>query len=969
MSTALTREAALRAGPLFLETLVRHYFERIKHDTKRSTKDVPLRQDELLYDEVFSIVKKFMQASTKHTVEELQAFSNTRIPAPPWVHIVRLTVPMSCCDEAAEVLIKAFGGSEIMKKYVGGVKWWQVRGVKGVDAEWITAKKDWQEAKRRTREEQERANPEAKLSKFRRSFKQSPKTPIKRDAKGHPTLTPIKAGDGKQKEEDAKQATPDSQEKAPAHEGSEDGGTYQPEMDEMRCILYSHGGGYYFGSVDQERYSIQRLARKIHGRVFAINYRLAPQYPFPCAIQDIIASYLYLIRPPPDAAHTPVKPSHIIIAGDSAGGGLSLAALQVIRESGLPAPGGAILISPWCDFTHSFPSIFTNTDTDVIPTTGLSLHKPSALWPAPSDELTENVRNRLRRTVREVIQPRLRRNHVSRSNPNLAASGSHLATPSPSSPELGHLFPDAHPSTVPKLIPSDEGPIPIGATAKLPSPGSLTEPVTLQPPMGEKLEIKQQLQLYAPNGLLRHPLVSPALSYLGGLPPMLVIASDKEVLRDEIIYAAHKAAHPDQYPVWDEAKKMYPALDGIEERYGPTPVHLQVYDDAAHILPVLFSFTSPARYCFRSMASFCKHVTNMSPTAQSPVSPVPVFTFSPEPASPTSEAEPGSSSPENGTLNTSLMLHALDVAQVSSVSSISSLSIRSDDSPLKHKGRPDAARRAWSTTVTRRTSTRGGSPPHAREEILAGDPAVYDGIWARSEAHQDMIRERVSTQGVIRPLEPAETLPALQVPTEIIGEINELAIMRYINGKTKFDKKFSSTIKRIEKHRQRNLKVASKDTLTHISRLQHYLEKESTGKKHTLSEGLGASTNWTLAWALDADEHPPPSSIVARRDTEEAIKLARIVDRAVLAGESSLNTNNLWSLVINFLTVTPDKEMGKHHHRHHRQEHEEGAEGAEGSEKRRKRDVFMPWLKRRKDAHTPDHGKEHSDFMSGAIDV
>ena len=95
----------------------------------------------------------------------------------------------------------------------------------------------------------------------------------------------------------------------------------------------------------------------------AINYRLSPQYPFPCAIQDALAAYLYLIRPPPEAKHKPVKPQHIVIIGDSAGGGLSLALLQVIRDSGLPQCAGGVLISPWCDMSHSFPSIHTNTAT------------------------------------------------------------------------------------------------------------------------------------------------------------------------------------------------------------------------------------------------------------------------------------------------------------------------------------------------------------------------------------------------------------------------------------------------------------------------------------------------------------------------------------------------------------------------------------------------------------------------------
>lgn len=113
----------------------------------------------------------------------------------------------------------------------------------------------------------------------------------------------------------------------------------------------------------------------------AINYRLAPQYPFPCAVHDLLAACklstlvatvcarsnrpldLFLIRPPPGASHCPVKPSHIVIAGDSAGGGLSLALLQVIRDAGLPMPAGGVLVSPWCDLTHSFPSVHTNTAT------------------------------------------------------------------------------------------------------------------------------------------------------------------------------------------------------------------------------------------------------------------------------------------------------------------------------------------------------------------------------------------------------------------------------------------------------------------------------------------------------------------------------------------------------------------------------------------------------------------------------
>ena len=80
---------------------------------------------------------------------------------------------------------------------------------------------------------------------------------------------------------------------------------------------------------------------------------------------DVFAD-LFLIRPPPDSVHQAVNPAHILISGDSAGGGLSLALLQVIRDSGLPPPAGGILVSPWCDLSHSFPSIHLNTKTVCI---------------------------------------------------------------------------------------------------------------------------------------------------------------------------------------------------------------------------------------------------------------------------------------------------------------------------------------------------------------------------------------------------------------------------------------------------------------------------------------------------------------------------------------------------------------------------------------------------------------------------
>jgi hypothetical protein len=96
---------------------------------------------------------------------------------------------------------------------------------------------------------------------------------------------------------------------------------------------------------------------------------------------------LYLIYPPKDALHKPVSASKIVFAGDSAGGGLCLNVLCIIRDMGLPMPAGAVLISPWVDLNHSFPSVMDNVNTDIIPPHGF-MAKPSTLWPVEQPDHT-----------------------------------------------------------------------------------------------------------------------------------------------------------------------------------------------------------------------------------------------------------------------------------------------------------------------------------------------------------------------------------------------------------------------------------------------------------------------------------------------------------------------------------------------------------------------------------------------------
>jgi acetyl esterase/lipase len=123
--------------------------------------------------------------------------------------------------------------------------------------------------------------------------------------------------------------------------------------------LYLHGGGYALGSIDTHRELIARLARATHTRALAIDYRLAPEHPYPAALEDATTAYLWLLK-------QGITPSHIIIAGDSAGGGLTLATLVALRDAREPLPAGAVCISPWTDLALSGPSMYSKANVDPI---------------------------------------------------------------------------------------------------------------------------------------------------------------------------------------------------------------------------------------------------------------------------------------------------------------------------------------------------------------------------------------------------------------------------------------------------------------------------------------------------------------------------------------------------------------------------------------------------------------------------
>lgn len=123
------------------------------------------------------------------------------------------------------------------------------------------------------------------------------------------------------------------------------------------AVLYLHGGGFVTGRPAHFRRLVAEYARASGWRFFAVDYRLAPEHPFPAALDDAVRAYTWLLD-------TGERPDRIALGGDSAGAGLAVAALVAIKEAALPQPAGAFLLSPWVDLTLSGDSMRREPSAD-----------------------------------------------------------------------------------------------------------------------------------------------------------------------------------------------------------------------------------------------------------------------------------------------------------------------------------------------------------------------------------------------------------------------------------------------------------------------------------------------------------------------------------------------------------------------------------------------------------------------------
>ena len=374
--------------------------------------------------------------------------------------------------------------------------------------------------------------------------------------------------------------------------------------------------------------------------------------------------------------------------------------LVILRDQGLPLPAGAVLNSPWVDLTHSFPSLAGDGRQDYIPSHGF-VQRPSASWPPPNSDDMEQM---ARHAVEEGPGKKLPRRSVPAEE---AAVQGFTVEVDPQNVKPGHDL-----------------------------------SVTLD---GKLIMIKDQIQMYTSNQLLSHPLVSPVLSpSLGGLPPLLVLTGGGELLRDEQIYLAHKAANPSKYMPGEAYLDEYPEARKSIQKYKPTDVQLQVWDDLCHVATTL-SFTTPAKHMYRSIAQF------------------------------------GAWALANAQRTDIEIMDDDDVSIITSSSETDSRECHPVQKQSKGKGGL-----AHGDTVAAESIGKAGKPlpPFGKHH---------------------MIRQRVDRHGFIFPLEPPSSMQALHISPDEIGVLKPGPVRKWLAAKKQWDSKFAKEKRRVQRQRMKEM--------------------------------------------------------------------------------------------------------------------------------------------------------------------
>lgn len=367
--------------------------------------------------------------------------------------------------------------------------------------------------------------------------------------------------------------------------------------------------------------------------------------------------------------------------------------------------------------------------------------------------------------------------------------------------------------------------------------------------------------------MLDHPMVSPVnQGSLGGLPPLYIVAGEAELLRDEIIYVAHKAADPAAYPPSTKTLAVYPSqAANLKKYHAPTLVQLQVSDLGCHVATTL-SITNIAKHQYRGCANFglwalTAAKKKLEREANGP---------SPSSIRHHHHHHHHHQHDSSATSHASTSLH--------STTSSSSAATSTEIAPVLD---PIDAERANAETHSLDTDSEHSSD---NESCCSSDyedePDDDDGTEATLATtvkvtghiptfHNSMIRQRVSVSGRIRELEPASELPACTVSPESVGRLHTGPVRRWLKERSKYDTKYS---KDHNKYRE-------------IRRLDRQ-KAEASG--YLLGEFEG--------------ERPPLASLAAWSDQKHALKAGESVDEKVKDVNMALA---MWAKV----SAAPDEEQ------------------------------------------------------------
>ena len=218
--------------------------------------------------------------------------------------------------------------------------------------------------------------------------------------------------------------------------------TSTPNANPNRAILYVHGGGYVIGSLDSHRHTVAEMGRAAATRVLALDYRMAPENPFPAAVEDTVAAYRFLLA-------QGIAPGYIAIAGDSAGGGLAVAAMLAIRDAKLPQPACGWAISPWIDMEATGASMTTKAAEDpTVQKAGLDFMAKTYLAGAdPKNPLAAPLHANFTGLAPLLIQVGAAETLLDdATRPASLAGAAHVAVTLEIWPEMIHVWHNNHPT-------------------------------------------------------------------------------------------------------------------------------------------------------------------------------------------------------------------------------------------------------------------------------------------------------------------------------------------------------------------------------------------------------------------------------------------------------------------------------------------------------------------------------------------